>query len=104
MLMTNVKLPGAEDYESHMIMRISNYNSGTSLAREFQKHLSEPTEAYGFLYHSKGTKRDIKSNSTQRDYHIQDSKDVSLISVKMSCAINQFPSLSFCGPHSQTHE
>ena len=39
---------------------------------------------------------------TDRKYHVQYSADVELKDVKMYCNMNQFPSLSFCGPHSKT--
>ena len=42
MLMTTVKRPGAESYESHMAMHTSAANTDISLARKFQKHLSDP--------------------------------------------------------------
>ena len=40
---------------------------------------------------------------TERKYHVQDNADVELKDVKMYCNTNQFPTLSFCGPHSKPH-
>ena len=40
---------------------------------------------------------------TNRQYHVQDNSDVELKSVKMYCNTNQFPELSFSGPHPQPH-
>ena len=56
MLMKNVQLPGAEAYESQMEIHTSTANTEISLARKFQKHLSDPTQAHGLLYHGKGRK------------------------------------------------
>ena len=39
----------------------------------------------------------------EREYHVQDRKDVNHKSVKMSCASTQFQALSFFGPHSKSH-
>ena len=39
-----------------------------------------------------------------RQYHVQDNADVDLKDVKMYCNTNQFPELSFSGPHSKTHD
>ena len=38
---------------------------------------------------------------TDIHYHVQDNADVELKDVKMYCNKNQFPSLSFSGPHSK---
>ena len=40
---------------------------------------------------------------TEIKYHVQDNADVEHTDVKMYCNKNQFPSLSFCGPHSKLH-
>ena len=37
----------------------------------------------------------------ERKYNIQDNADVELKDVKMYCNTNQFPTLTFCGPHSK---
>ena len=36
-------------------------------------------------------------------YHVQDNAQVELKVVKMYCNTNQFPALTFCGPHSKPH-
>ena len=43
MLMTTVQLPGAEYYNLHMAMHTSTAKTDIILAREFHKHLSDPT-------------------------------------------------------------
>ena len=40
---------------------------------------------------------------TDRKYHVKDNADVEHKYVKMYCNTNQFPALSFCGPHSKHH-
>ena len=40
---------------------------------------------------------------TDRQYHAQNNADVEIKDVKMYCNTNQFPELSFCGPHSKPH-
>ena len=42
MLMENVQLPGAYGYDTQIKMHTSTQKYNISLAREFQKHLSEP--------------------------------------------------------------
>ena len=48
-LIADVQLSGVEAYESHMAMHTSTANTNISLARELQKHLSDPTWAHGLL-------------------------------------------------------
>ena len=40
---------------------------------------------------------------TDRQYHVQDNADVAHKYVRMYCNTNQFPELSFCGPHYKPH-
>ena len=40
---------------------------------------------------------------TYRQYHVEDNADVAHKYVKMYCNTNQFPALSFCGPHYKPH-
>ena len=40
---------------------------------------------------------------TERNYHVQDNADVELKDLKMYCNKNQFPTSTFCGPHSKPH-
>ena len=53
MLMTNVQLPGAESYDSQISIHNSTANTDMSLVRDFQKHISDLTQAHGLLYHIK---------------------------------------------------
>ena len=39
----------------------------------------------------------------ERKYYVQDNSDVAHQDVRMYCNINQFPGLTFCGPHSKPH-
>ena len=47
----------------------------------------------------KDIKRASKRKWTDREYHVQDNADISHKDVKMYCDTNQFPALTFCGPH-----
>ena len=40
---------------------------------------------------------------TYRDYHVQDNSYVEKKDAKMYCNTNQFPELSFSGPHHKPH-
>ena len=62
--MIDVQLPGSVSYDSQMKMHTSTASSDISLARIFQKHLSDPTRAYGFLDHGKDIKSASKWNWT----------------------------------------
>ena len=99
--MTTVQMPGEEAYDSQMAMHTSTENTYISLAREFQKRLSDPTRSHGLLRCGKDRKRSIKRNWTEHEYHFQDRKCVSHISVQMSCATTQLPALSFCGSYAK---
>ena len=51
----------------------------------------------------KENKKFMERKWTGRQYHVQDNADVEHKYVKMYCNINQFPELSFFGPHSKPH-
>ena len=82
-----------------MEMHDSATNTYISLAREFQKHISDPIWAHGLLDNSKDRSCASTWNCTEREYHVQDRKYVPHTSVKLSREKIQFPALSFCGPH-----
>ena len=60
MSMKTMQLPGVADYDSHMEMHTSTANADIILAREFKRHLSDPTREHGLLDHSKDRKLVIK--------------------------------------------
>ena len=45
----------------------------------------------------------MEIKQTDIQYHVKDNADVEHKNVKMYCNTNQFPELSFCGPHSKPH-
>ena len=53
MIIITVQLHVSAYYDSQMVMNTSTTNTDISLAREFQKHLSEPTRSHGLLDHGK---------------------------------------------------
>ena len=60
MLMAAVNIPSTATGDSQKIMHTSISNTEISLAREFQKHVPEPTRAYEFIDHEKYRKQAIK--------------------------------------------
>ena len=103
MLMTDLQLPGGATYDSQREMHTSTLNMDISLAREFQKRLSDPTPAYGLMDHVKYRKRSSKLNWTDLEYRVMYSKDVPHTSVKNPCAKNRFPVFPFCVPYLKPH-
>ena len=74
-------------------------NSDISLSKEFQRHLSKEHRKRGVVDQVKYRKRAIKRKLTDRKYHVQDNADIAHKYVKIYCDTNQFPTLTFCGPH-----
>ena len=93
MLMTTVHLPGTATNDSHMVMHTAIINADISLARVFQKNISDPTCAHEFIDHGKNIKQSSKCKWTEREYHVQDRKYVQQKSVFISCASTQFQAL-----------
>ena len=69
MLITTVKLTGAGAYDSQMEMHTSTANIDISLARYFQKYISDSTRSHGLLDHGKDTKCASKLKWNDSDYH-----------------------------------
>ena len=46
----------------------------------------------------------MERKCTDRQYHVQDNADVSHQYVIIYCNTNQFPALTFCGPHPKPHD
>ena len=98
-----VQLPATSAYYSQVKMHTSTTNPDISLARGFQKHISNPTWAHGLLYHGKDRKYASKQKWTDRDYHFKYRKYVPHTSVKTSWATNQFPEFLFFGLYKKPH-
>ena len=103
MLTTKMQLPGAAGYDSQMAVNDLTVNTDISLSGLFQKHLSDLTHKYGVMDQGKDIKHSSKLKWGERDYHVQDSKDVSYTSFKISCETTQFPVFSFCGSYPKPH-
>ena len=86
-----------------MQMHTGNQKYFVSLAKEFQHYLKKEHRKTGVIDQGKYKKRFMKRKWTDRQYHVQDNSGVAHQDVRMYCNTNQFPSLSFCGPHSKTH-
>ena len=76
MLIITMQLPGEEAYELQMAMHTSTENTDISLAREFQKHLSDPTQVHGLLDHGKDRKRSSKRKWANCEYIYKEIKDM----------------------------
>ena len=71
MFMKTVQLTGEATNYSQIVIHTSMSNIYISLAREFQKHLSDPTRAHGFIFNGKYRKRDSNDKWTEHEYHVQ---------------------------------
>ena len=60
-------------------------------------------QEHGVICQGKYRKRASGEKCTERDYHVQDNANVAHKDVKMYCDTNQFPVLTFCGPHTKPH-
>ena len=101
--MKNVKLPGAEGYNTQMQIHTSTQKHGISLAREFQKHRSDTSHRNGVIDQIRYIKWVSQRKWTEHAYHVQDRNNVTKKSVEISCAITYFPAFPFCGPHIKPH-
>ena len=61
--------------------------------------MSKEHRKHGVIDQGKYRKRVSKIKCKDREYHVQDNADVSYKDVRMYCDTNEFPELSFCGPH-----
>ena len=60
MLSTPMKLPGAPSYTSQMTMNTSPVKIDISITREFQRHISDPTQKHGVIDQGMHRKWDSK--------------------------------------------
>ena len=84
-------------------MHFCTQQNDVNLDRQFQKHMSKENRKHQFIDQGKYIKTASKRKCTDREYHVQDSSDVSHKDVKIYCDTNQFPTLIFCGSHSKSH-
>ena len=102
-LMSTVNLPGSKIFGKHIMMHSCTQQKDFSLAKYFQKHLSNDDRKHGFVDQGKGIKRASKTNWKDREYHVQDNSDVAHKDVKTYCDTNPFPELTFFGYHPKPH-
>ena len=62
-LISTVELTGAKGYDTHMVIHTISHTSDVSLAREFQKHLSNAERKHGVIYQDKLKKVERKGVS-----------------------------------------
>ena len=68
-----------------------------SLAKEFQKYLSNYDRKYGAIDQGKDSKIATKIKWSDREHHVQDNSDAAHKDVKMYCDNNKLPSLPCLG-------
>ena len=83
--MVTVQLPGTTGSETQTSMNTSTINNNTSLAQEFQKHLSHALRKNGVLYQVKYIKQASQRKCTGREYHVQDNANVLKKGANISC-------------------
>ena len=102
--MSNVQLPVSKIFDSQIMMHSCTHKNGVSLAKQFQKNISDEYRKHEVIYQGKYIKRASKRKCTGIEYRVQDNSDVAHKDVKMYCDTNQFPELPFCGPYLKHHE
>ena len=102
-LIPTVQLTSEKGYEKKVLMHNGDRTHDVSLARKFQKHLSNSAYKHGVI-DQENTKRERKQKWTEREYPVQYYADVKHKYVKMFCNKNQFSSLPFCSIHTQPHD
>ena len=65
--------------------------------------MSKENHKHGVIDQVKQRKRPSKRKWIDGEYHVHDNADVSHKYTKMYCDTNQFPELTFCGPHPKPH-
>ena len=85
------------------MMHSCTQKKDVSLAKEFQKNLSNYDREHVVIDQGKDRKIASKRKWTDREYHVQDNGDAAQKDVKMYCDTNQFLALSFCGSHPKPH-
>ena len=68
--MTTVQFPNAAKNNYQIIMDILTKNADISLAKEFQKNLSDPSHANGLIYHGKDRKHTSDRKWSDCEYHV----------------------------------
>ena len=101
--MSKVQLSGSVRFDSQIKIHTGTENKDVSLAKEFKDHLEVEHRQNGVIDEGKSRKIFMERKWTERKYHVQENTLVELKDVKMHCNINQFPALTFCGPHSKPH-
>ena len=69
-LMSTVKLRRSKIFEKKIRMHSCTQKKDVSLAKEFQKHISNDDPKHGFIDQGKDIKRASKIKWTYREYHV----------------------------------
>ena len=101
--MSKVQLPGSVRFDSQIKIHTGTENKDLSLAHEFKNCLEEEHRQNGAIDQGKSRKIFMERKWTKIKYHVQDNASVELKDIKMYYNKNQFPALTFCGPHYKPH-
>ena len=96
-----VQLPGSVRFDSQIKFHTGTKKEDVSLAKGIKYHPEKDHRQNGDIDKWKKSLMEIKRK--ERKYHVQDNDTVELKYVKIYCDTNQFPELSFSGPHSKPH-
>ena len=101
--MSNVQLTGPDRFDPHIQIPTGNQNNDVILAYEFKQHLTKEHHKNGVIDQVKYKKGFMGQKWIYIQYHVQDNYSVAHKDMKLYCNTNQFPALTFCGPHSKPH-
>ena len=76
-LISTVKLPVSNRFDSHMQIHTGNQKDDVILAKEFQHHIKKEHRKNGLFDQGKNSKWFMEIKCTDRQYHVQVNADVS---------------------------
>ena len=82
-------------------MHTGNQRYDVSLAKEFQHYMTKEHSQKWCFDQGKNNKRFMERKWTDIQYHVQDNDNAAHKDMRICCNTNQFPALTFCGPHSK---
>ena len=103
MLMANMKCTGSKGYYNQMSMQTTTKKEDLSIAKYFQKHLSNTKWKNVVIDQGKYKGLASRQKCNDREYHVQYNSDVDHRCVKMIFNSTQFLILPLCGPHTKNH-
>ena len=98
-----MQLPGAATKNSQIFTRASISNTDISLAREFQKNISEPTCARGLIDHVNTINEPVSVTGRIVIVMLSKAKIYNTNQFKYHVLQHNLKSFHFCGPHANPH-